>query len=183
MSQRGRGYCPGCKAEYFNRCKPPKCGMCGYALGGTFEPAAKKHKYSPRAVQISEGIFSVKTSNRDDRCFVTTDGTLWFCSVEECKIKRSVQHNSSSLGEFSCKHIVEANAADRILPVAILTPDLSTFVCSETIKKGLQDVLDDAKFENTVIQVSDTTFSVLEPTTAYSKQPIRLLPCPQKCKC
>ena len=38
MSQRGRGYCPGCKAEYFNRCKPPKCGMCGYALGGTFEP-------------------------------------------------------------------------------------------------------------------------------------------------
>ena len=33
MSQHGRGYCPGCKAEYFNRCKPPKCGMCGYALG------------------------------------------------------------------------------------------------------------------------------------------------------
>lgn len=166
MSQRGRGYCPGCKAEYFNRSKPPNCVMCGFALGGTFEPAAKKHKYSPRAVQITEGIFSVKTSNRDDRCFVTTDGTMWFCSVEECKIKRSVQHNSSRLEEFSCKHIVEAKNTDRTPPVAILTPDLSTFVCSDTIKKELQDVLDATKFENTVIQVSDASFSVLGPATA-----------------
>ena len=36
MSQRGRacGCCPGCKAKYFNRTKPPNCNMCGFALGG-----------------------------------------------------------------------------------------------------------------------------------------------------
>ena len=83
MSQRGRGCCPSCKAEYFNRTKPPNCNMCGVALGETFEPSRKKMKYSPQAVEVKSGsIYSVKTSRKDDRCFVTTDGTLWFCSVE-----------------------------------------------------------------------------------------------------
>ena len=34
MSQRPCGCCPGCKAEYFNRTKPPNCNMCGFAFGG-----------------------------------------------------------------------------------------------------------------------------------------------------
>ncbi len=81
--------------------------MCGYALGGTFEPSTKKAKYSPQAVEVSDGIFSIKTSTRDDRCFVTTDGTMWFCSVEGCKIARSVSHQSSHLAEAKgCKIFV-----------------------------------------------------------------------------
>jgi hypothetical protein len=76
MSQRGRGSCPNCKAQYFNRYKPSKCGMCGYALEGTFEPSTKKAKYSPRAVEISEDICNVTTTTQDDRCSVTTDGNL-----------------------------------------------------------------------------------------------------------
>jgi hypothetical protein len=105
MSQRGRGCCPGCKAEYLNRTKPPNCTMCGFALGGTYEPSKKKLKYSPRAVEVSESIYSVRTSTKDDRCFVTTDGTLWFCTVEGCKTTRSVKHNSSQLADFTCPHI------------------------------------------------------------------------------
>ena len=60
--------------------------------GGTFEPSRKKMKYTPQAVEVKSGsIYSVKTSRKDDRCFVyTTDGTLWFCSVENCKLARSV---------------------------------------------------------------------------------------------
>ena len=123
MSQRGRGSCPNCKAEYFNRSKPPQCGMCGYALGGTFEPSTKKAKYSPQAVEVSDGIFSVKTSTRDDRCFVTTDGTMWFCSVEGCKIARSVSRQSSRLADFSCRHIDEAKGC-KSPSVAILKPNL-----------------------------------------------------------
>ena len=87
MSQRGRGPCPNCKAEYFNRSKPPQCGMCGYALGGTFEPSTKKAKYSPQAVEVSDGIFSVKTSTRDDRCFVTPMVQCGFVVLRGAKLQ------------------------------------------------------------------------------------------------
>jgi ribosomal protein L37AE/L43A len=169
MSQRGRGSCPNCKAQYFNRYKPSKCGMCGYALGGTFEPSTKKVKYSPRAVEISKGIYSVTTSTRDDRCFVTTDGNLWFCSLEECKIARSVQHNSSRLAEFSCRHVDEVKFCDKSPPVAILKPDLDNFVCSETLRNSIQDVLNVAgsmPMASPAVQVSDAMFCAFGPITA-----------------
>ena len=166
MSQRGRGSCPNCKAEYFNRSKPPQCGMCGYALGGTFEPSTKKAKYSPQAVEVSDGIFSVKTSTRDDRCFVTTDGTMWFCSVEGCKIARSVSRQSSRLADFSCRHIDEAKGC-KSPSVAILKPNLDKFVCSESLKSSMQTVLSaGACMQNFVIQVSDKMFCVLGQTSA-----------------
>ena len=76
MSQRGRGCCPNCKAQYYNRYKPSKCAMCGYVLGGTFEPSVKKIKYSPGAVEIFKGTYSVETSTRNYRCFVTTDSNV-----------------------------------------------------------------------------------------------------------
>ncbi|CAB4033203.1 Hypothetical predicted protein, partial [Paramuricea clavata] len=169
MSQRGRGSCPNCKAQYFNRYKPSKCGMCGYALGGTFEPSTKKVKYSPKAVEISKGVYSVTTSTRDDRCFVTTDGNLWFCSLEECKIARSVQHNSSRLAEFSCRHIDEVKFCDKSPPVAILKPDLDNFVCSETLRNSIQDVLNVAgsmPMASAAVQVSDAMFCAFGPITA-----------------
>ena len=60
MSQRGRGCCPNCKAQYYNRYKPSKCAMCGYALGGTFEPSVKKIKHSPGAVEIFKVYTALK---------------------------------------------------------------------------------------------------------------------------
>ena len=91
--------------------------------GGTFEPSRKKMKYSPQAVEVKSGsIYSVKTSRKDDRCFVTTDGTLWFCSVENCKLARSVQHNSSRLANFTCTHVDQVKSNyQQVSPVAVLS--------------------------------------------------------------
>ena len=169
MSQRGRGCCPSCKAEYFNRTKPPNCTMCGFALGGTFEPSKKKVKYSPRAVEISENIYSIKTSTKDDRCFVTTDGSLWFCSVENCKIARSVKLNSSQLANFSCPHIDEVvkSNCQLSLPVAYLRPNLESFVASESLKTCIKEVINGAQsVQHVAMQVSDTMFCVYGPATA-----------------
>ena len=167
MSQRGRGCCPNCEAQYFNRYKPSKCAMCGFALGGTFEPSVKKVKYSPRAVEIFQGIYSVKTSTRDDRCFVTTDGNVWFCSHESCKVARSVNHNSSRLADFSCDHIDEVKVGNKSTPLAIFKPDLPKLVCSEALRSSLQDILNAAEStQPTAIQVCDTMFCALGPVSA-----------------
>ncbi len=164
MSQRGRGSCPNFKAQYFNRSKPVNCGMCGHNLGGKFEPSAKKIKYSPQAVKVCAGIYSVKTSTRDDRCFVTTDGNMWFCSNEGCKVARSVQHNSSRLEKFSCRHIAEIKNSEKCPPVTILEPGLDNFVCSESLRNTIQDVLNPKK--RFVVQVSDAMFCVFGPVSA-----------------
>lgn len=168
MSQRGRGCCPGCKAEYLNRTKPPNCTMCGFALGGTYEPSKKKLKYSPRAVEVSESIYSVRTSTKDDRCFVTTDGTLWFCTVEGCKTTRSVKHNSSQLADFTCPHIDEVKSnCQQSSPVAVFKPDLERFVASESVKKSIKEIMNDGtSMEHLAMQVSDTVFCVYGPVTA-----------------
>ena len=171
MSQRGRGCCPGCKAEYFNRTKPPNCNMCGFALGGTFEPSRKKMKYSPQAVEVKSGsIYSIKTSRKDDRCFVTTDGTLWFCSVENCKLARSVQHNSSQLANFTCTHVDQVKSNyQQVLPMAVLSPNLDKFVASESLKDSIKELIKNATscaIEHIAMQVSDTMYCVYRPITA-----------------
>ena len=140
MSQRGRGCCPNCKAQYYNRYKPSKCAMCGYALGGTFEPSVKKIKHSPGAVEIFKGIYSVKTSTRDDRCFVTTDSKMWFCIHENCKIARSVKHNSSRLTDFTCVHIDEVKLGNKCTPLSLLKPELDKFVCSVALRNSIRDI-------------------------------------------
>ena len=161
MSQRGRGCCPGCKAEYFNCTKPPNCNMCGFALGGTFEPSRKKMKYSPQAVEVKSGsIYSVKTSRKDDRCFVTTDGTLWFCSVEK----------SSQLANFTCTHVDQVKSNyQQVLPVAVLSPNLDKFVASESLKDSIKELIKNATscaIEHIAMQVSDTMYCVYGPITA-----------------
>ena len=164
MSQRGRGCCPNCKAQYYNRYKPSKCAMCGYALGGTFEPSVKN---SPGAVEIFKGIYSVKTSTRDDRCFVTTDSKMWFCSHENCKIARSVKHNSSRLTDFSCVHIDEVKLGNKCTPLSLLKPELDKFVCSVALRNSIRDILNAAELtQNIAVQVSDMMFCVLGPISA-----------------
>ena len=135
--------------------------MCGFALGGTFEPSRKKMKYSPQAVEVKSGsIYSVKTSRKDDRCFVTTDGTLWFCSVEK----------SSQLANFTCTHVDQVKSNyQQVLPVAVLSPNLDKFVASESLKDSIKELIKNATscaIEHIAMQVSDTMYCVYGPITA-----------------
>ena len=144
--------------------------MCGFALGGTFEPSRKKMKYSPQAVEVKSGsIYSVKTSRKDDRCFVTTDG--WFCNVENCKLARSVQHNSSQLANFTCTHVDQVKSNyQQVLPVAVLSPNLDKFVVS-SIKELIKNATSCA-IEHIAMQVSDTMYCVYGPITANNPRDI-----------
>ena len=87
MSSRGRGSCPRCYVEYFNRSKRPNCGNFGHHLGGTFQGVQKKTKSaSPAVLEITQGIFSCRTTGRDDQSFVTSSGDMWLCTHEVCKV-------------------------------------------------------------------------------------------------
>ena len=97
MSGRGRGSCPSCHEEYFNRSKPPKCPKCGYFLGGTFYGPRKKVKSaSPTLVEINTGVFSCRTAGYD-RCFVTSRGGLWLCTRFYVVFLRSNTANSNQI--------------------------------------------------------------------------------------
>ena len=127
-----------------------------------------KIKYSPQAVEVYTGIYSVSTSTKDDRCFVTTNGNMWFCSHKGCKVARSVQHNSPHLKKFSCGHIDEIkNFGEVPPPVTILEPDLDNFVCSKSLRNTIQGVLNAADpKQQFVVQVSDARFCVFGPVSA-----------------
>ena len=77
MSGRGRGSCPSCHEEYFDRSKPPNCPKCGYFLGEFFNGPRKKVKSAcPALVEVCTGVFSCQMAGHD-RCFVTSRGGLW----------------------------------------------------------------------------------------------------------
>ena len=42
------------------------------------------------AVHVHEELFSVRTSSRDDRCFVLKEGDFWICLHPECKNLRAM---------------------------------------------------------------------------------------------
>ena len=103
-SNRGQGSCPNCATVYFNRSKPVECSNCGYHLGGS--AAAKMPKLScPVAVHIHGGLYSVRTSTRDDRCFVYKECDNWICLHSKCKDIRAMYVSSNRTDEFSCQHL------------------------------------------------------------------------------
>ena len=118
---------------------------------------------------MSENIYSVKTSTKDDRCFVTTDGSLWFCSAENYKLARSVKLNSSQLADFSCPHIDEVvkTNCQLSLAVAYLKPDLERFVASEFLKSCIKEVINgEQSVQHVALQISETMFCIYGPATA-----------------
>ena len=123
-------------------------------------------------MEVSDSIYSVKTSTKDDRCFVTTDGSLLFCSIENCKIARSVKLNSSQLANFTCPHINEVVKINCLLslPLAYLKPNLDRFVAGESLKTRIKEVIDGnciaQSVQHVAMQVSDTMFCVFGPATA-----------------
>ena len=64
--------------------EPQNCSKCGYELGGSV-PAKVPKLSCPSAVRIHKDLFSVKTSFRDDRCFVLKEGDFWICLCPECE--------------------------------------------------------------------------------------------------
>jgi len=167
MSSRGRGSCPKCHEEYFNRSKPPNCPKCGYFLGGTFHGARKKAKSaSPALVEVCQGVFSCRTTGRDDRCFVTSRGDMWLCTREECKISRSVHVNSDMASHYECEHIKQAkNTAS--LPVATYHPSIANYPCSDTVRSKLCEVVSSLPDDSPpVVQVSEQSFAVFGLPTA-----------------
>ena len=70
---------------------------------------------------------------------------MWFCSVENCKLARSVQHNSSQLANFTCMHVDQVKSNyPQVLPVAVLSPNLDKFVASESVKDSIKELIKDA---------------------------------------
>ena len=84
-SGRGQGACPNYSTTYSSRWKPSNCSKCGFELGGS-APVSKAQKMCcPPAVNICGGLYSIRTSSRDDRCLVYSENNLWICLHPDCK--------------------------------------------------------------------------------------------------
>lgn len=174
QSKRGQGFCPECKATFFNRYKPQKCTACNFHLGGTYQPKSKKPKpYAPACVFLysleSWRFYSVKTHAKDSRCIVIIDEESSFkqCSLEKCKNVRSVFVNSGRPELFSCAHTKETSSAVNAQKVYQLTEELiESYACDEPTKVSLRQLRESAKSPS-AFQVSDNTFCVYgEPTSS-----------------
>lgn len=100
---------PTMQRTYSTRWKLPTCTACNFHLGGTKEPAVKRPKISCHSavVVVSKDkmtIYSVKTSTRDDRCFVLKERRAFFCSHKDCLNVRATFVSSGRANDFSCKH-------------------------------------------------------------------------------
>ena len=88
--KRGTGSCSNCNHSYHNKYKPSHCVKC------------KRQKANiPVAVQITEHIFSVRTTYRNDRYLVSrNEDGHWVCLNQKCKEKRATFYNSGIVNIF-----------------------------------------------------------------------------------
>ena len=109
--KRGTGSCDNCQQVYSCRNKPKHCTNCKFFIGGSYAPQPKKKKcVILAAVKLSENIFSVATTNRNDRCFVSHDENgAWICLHESCKERRAMLCNSGIVEQFRCEHTDKAS--------------------------------------------------------------------------
>ena len=136
MSSRGRGTCPQCEHEYFNTSKPPNCENCGFSLGRSFISKKRVKQNNPLVVEICNGVYSCRTSARDDRCFVTSDGgNCRMCTWEQCKVLRSVHVNSGLTEQFQCAHVKQVQDSSNADPLATFNANLPSYPCSDIVLK------------------------------------------------
>lgn len=140
--------------EYFNRSKPPNCGNCGHHLGETFQGAWKKMKSaSPAIVEISQGVFWCRITGRDDDCFITSGSDMWSCTYE-------VNVNSDLASQYKCDHVKHAKNPDISGPVATYLPNNSSYLCSNSVRANLIEVVSSLPPATpVVVQVSDQVFA------------------------
>ena len=170
MSNRGRGSCPRCGEGYSNRAKPPSCPNCDYELGGKFQPKKAKSDSAP-IVEICHGLFSCRTTGRDDRCFVTNRDGIWLCTREDCKLSRSIHVNTGLLKEYQCEHIKLAKNYSNASPLRVFTPVLDSYPCSDSIRQELLEIMESLPSNMpSVVQVSEQSFAVFDqPLLATQK--------------
>lgn len=165
-SKRGKGSCPGCGEEYACRYKPEKCSKCGYDLGGSFEPknAKRSKKCNPDVVRVTPEIFSVKTSKKDDRCFVVREGNNNICLHKYCKELRATYSATGSLQTFKCKHVndIDTFPSANPLNVYFLNEEIIlNYLGDSSAKKTLSDLLDIIPTDHpSVSRVTDSSYVV-----------------------
>ena len=168
MSSRDRGTCPQCKHEYFNRSKPPNCENCGFSLGGSFISKKRVKQNNPLVVEICNGVYSCRTSARDDRCFVTSDGgNCWMCTWEQCKVLRSVHVNSGLTEQFQCAHVKQVQDSSNADPLATFNANLPSYPCSDIVRNQLLEIIASLPSNAPpVVQVSEKSYAVFGLPTA-----------------
>ena len=122
---------------------------------------------SPLAVKVAKDIFSVKTSNRDDCCFVAKDGKMWMCLHEACKEKRATYCSSNMLHSFTCQHIHHVEQEIQA-PLKVSVEDVAKihiYSCSDQIKASLTAIVNE-RSGPMVTKVSEKCFAVHGPPTA-----------------
>ena len=170
-TSRGSGVCPSCKTfKYVNRHKPVECPVCKHALGGSFTGPKKLKTHVPEAVEVAKNLFSVRTSNRGDRCLVCKDGDLWICLHQQCIQRRASFHESAQLDQFSCEHIKKTCSLESALPCQLsnLADSIVQYPCGQKVKSDLQSIIHNAAQNGfpVVVKVSSNVYCVYGPPTA-----------------
>ena len=129
------------------------------------EKKKKAKQSNPAVVEISQSLYSCRSSDQGDRCFVTCGGDQfdsWLSSLEKCKVARSVHENSGLVDTFECQHVKEAKNSSDCSPIATLYPDLVNYPCSDVVHSELSEIVSSLPSANSpsVIQVSDKSFAV-----------------------
>lgn len=179
-TKRGTGSCSNCSQQFATRWKPVSCEKCGFALGGTREASAKKKRLNcPPAVLVveteNEKVFSVKTSTRDDRCFVMQEGSTFFCAHQECKTARATFVSSNLSETFSCSH--SEKCKDAVAPEIVyeLSSELIQAYDGDNSAKDTLLAIEQFRLPHypVICKVSDVSYVVLgssstNNTTGYS---------------
>ena len=172
-SGRGKGTCPKCHKLYVNRYKPKTCPRCNFDIGGSYvlkvKTAAKAEVPASTIIFSGEDtqIFSVMTTTRNDRCFVTVENGLTMCQNAACKQARSVFVNSGDVEAFTCKHSEKVRVSSEPALKSYCTPSKTE---EYTADNNIKAILMDATNENTdlpqVVQVSEYVFAVFGQPSA-----------------
>ena len=131
-TKRGKGNCPNCSESYSCRYKPETCSKCGCHLGGSFQAknAKRAKNICPDVVRITPSIYSTKTSTKDDRCFVVSEGEDIICLHNNCKLLRSTCSATGNI-ETRCKHVQSIEA----IPTAMESSETSYWLSEEKINQ------------------------------------------------
>ena len=172
-SGRGKGSCPKCRAPYVNRYKPKVCSKCDFEIGGSYVPKLKGVSVSsaPASTIVAENestkIYSVQTTTRNNRCFVTVENNMVMCHNGTCKETRSLYVHSGKQHDFKCKHSEKVTSSSQPLQTWNCTSsDVESYVTDASVKSELCGIVSDNPSLPHVVQVSEKVFAVFCQPTA-----------------